>query len=321
MPDAHNTPDAPRVGSPIPRASVAIFAALIAAMFVVGSVADFSISQSLYAPENAFGVVLAAYGEAPALLALVAAGSLAMTARPPVHIALRWLLLLGGAGLIIVGTLALVIRPEEYWALPVPVRMLVALALAAGVIWATRAVSAGATWQAMCVVAAALFAVVAAEMVLVQGVKILWERPRMRMLTETGADFTPWWSPGYESKETLISQGVEASEFKSFPSGHTANAATAMMLTGFALLRADLRRYAPALFWIGALWALAVAGSRITMGAHFLTDTATGLLVSYACVLIVLTLASAALNRRVLDGLERPPRAPDAVPRHGRSDH
>ena len=199
--------------------------------------------------------MLAAYGEAPALLALVAAGTLAVTARPPVHMVLRWLLIIGGAGLIIVGTLALIIRPEEYWALPAIVRTLIALTLSAAAIWATARFSAGATWQAMCTLAAALFAVVAVEMVLVQGVKIFWERPRMRMLAETGAEFSPWWSPGYEDRDALTAQGVEASEFKSFPSGHSANAATLMMLTGFALLREEFRRYTTRLFWIGAAWA------------------------------------------------------------------
>lgn len=302
---------------PIPTRSAVIFAALSLGLLAIGSVADYSFAQGLYAPGNGFGVVLAAYGEAPALLALVAAGTLAIGARPPVHQVLRGLLLAGGAALIIVGALALIVRPEEYWPLPTTVRTLIALVLSAGVIWAVTRVSVGATWQAMCVLAAALFAVVAVEMVAVQGVKILWDRPRMRMLTETGADFAPWWSPGYEEKDALIAQGVDPADFKSLPSGHTANATVLMMLTGFALLREDLRGYRATLFWTGGVWALIVAASRLTIGAHFLSDTAIGLLLGLGAAFVVSTLAAGVLNAGLLDRLPRGAPAQSSTPRHG----
>jgi len=316
-----NRERAPENASTIPRRSALVFGGLLLILFIAGSAADYSLANALFTPENALGTVLAAYGEAPALLALVAAGTLAVTARPPVHLVLRWLLIIGGAALIIAGTLALIIRPEEYWALPTIVRTLIALALSAAAIWATARVSAGATWQAMCTLAAALFAVVAVEMVLVQGVKILWERPRMRMLAETGAEFSPWWSPGYEDRDALAAQGAEASEFKSFPSGHSANAATLMMLTGFALVRQDVRRHAARLFWVGAAWALLVALSRLTVGAHFLTDTAAGLAVTFVVVIIISALAVKVLDARLLDRLPRGGPRPAPAPRHGRATH
>lgn len=304
-------------GLPIPTRGAAIFAGLALALLIIGSFADYPLAQALYTPDNAFGVFLAAYGEAPALLALVAAGTLAISARPPVHHVLRWLLLIGGAGLIVVGTLALIIRPVEYWPLPVAARTAIALALSAGVIWVVSRIADGATWQAMCVLAAALFAVVAVEMVLVQGLKIVWERPRMRMLGETGAPFAPWWSPGYGDRDALIAAGTQASEFKSFPSGHAANASVLMMLAGFGLLREDLRRRATALFWVGGLWALLVAVSRISLGAHFLTDTAAGMLLTLLSVVIVALLATKVLRAGLLDRL--PTGSTEPPPRHGRS--
>ncbi len=303
---------------PIPMRSAAILAGLALALLAIGSGADYFISQGLYAPGNTFGLVLAAYGEAPALLALVAAGTLALLAQPPVHQILRWLLLIGGVLLIIAGTLALVVRPEEYWPLPTGVRTLIALVLAAGVIWAVSRVSVGAAWQTMCVLAAALFTVVAAEMVLVQGVKILWDRPRMRMLTETGAQFAPWWSPGYDERDALLAQGVDPSDFKSLPSGHTANAAVLVMLAGFGLLREDLRRHRALLFWIGGVWALVVGFSRLTIGAHFLSDVALSILVCLAVAVAVSILAGYVLSSRLLDRLP-PGRSSQAPPpRHGR---
>lgn len=302
-----------RPNPPIALGSAAVFAGLALALMIVGSLADFSLAQGVYRPENAFGVLFAAYGEAPALLALVAAGALAILANPPVHQVLRILLLTGGAGLILVGTVALVIRPEENWESSLAVRIVIAILLATATVWGTSRLSIGAAWQAMCVLAAALFVVVAAELVAVQGVKFLWERPRMRMLTETGAPFAPWWSPGYEEKEALLASGVPSSEFKSFPSGHSAHATVAVMLAGFALLREDLR--ARTLFWIGAAWALLVAISRITVGAHFLTDVSAAMLITLAIAVLTTLLAVKVLDARLLDRLQVPAAAPR--PRHG----
>lgn len=309
--DAHPTGVAPVGG-------IYAFAVIAIGMMVAGSFIDLSLAQSLYTPENTFGVVFAAYGEAPALLALVAAGTLAVTAQPPVHTILRWLLVVGGAGLIVVGTLALVIRPEEYWPLPTPARALIAISASTVTIWITARLAATTRWQVACVLAGALFAVVAVEMITVQGLKIFWERPRMRMLTETGSEFAPWWSPGYEAKQSLMEQGVESSEFKSFPSGHSANSAVAITLAGFAMLREDLKRHQNVLFAAGALWALTVAFSRMTMGAHFLTDTGMGIGVSIVAVAVVSAAASTVLRKRLLDRLEQP-RTEPAGPRHSRA--
>lgn len=302
-----------RPNPPVALGSAAVFGGLVLALMVVGSVADLSLAQRLYWPENGFGVLFAAYGEAPALLALVAAGALSILANPPVHTALRILLALGGGGLVLVGTVVLVIRPEENWDSPLAARIVIATVLASATVWATSRISTGATWQAMCVLAAALFIVVAVELVAIQGVKFLWERPRMRMLTETGAPFAPWWTPGYEEKDALLASGVPSSEFKSFPSGHSAHATVAVMLAGFALLRDDLRTRL--LFWIGAIWALSVAISRLTVGAHFLTDVSAAILITLIIAFLASVLAVKILDSRVLDRLEVP--TATARPRHG----
>lgn len=286
---------------PVSLGSAGVLAGILLALMIVGSLADFSLAQGIYLPDNPFGVFFAAYGEAPALLALVAAGTLAVAANPPVPQILRWILVAGGAGLIVVGTIALAIRPEENWESPTALRIVIAVVLSAAAIWGTRRVATGAAWQAMCVLAAALFVVVAVELVAVQGVKLLWERPRMRMLSETGAPFAPWWSPGYEEKEALLASGVPSSEFKSFPSGHSAHATVAVMLTGFALLKEDLR--ARTLFWVGGIWALLVALSRLTMGAHFLTDVSAAMLITLVIAVLVSLWALRILESNLLDRL------------------
>jgi undecaprenyl-diphosphatase len=61
--------------------------------------------------------------------------------------------------------------------------------------------------------------------------------------------------------------------FESWPSGHTTTAFALCMVIGFL---------SPRWFWIGLLYAVAVAGSRLALGAHYPSDAVSG------CVLGVL---------------------------------
>lgn len=302
---------------PIPRSGVVVVITVIIAFLLVGSIADYAVSAWAYTPNTSFGTLFAAYGEAPSLMGLVAAGTLAFRAQPPVHRVLVGMLTVGGGALITVGTVALVFRPEENWDSPTPVRTLIAMGLAAATIYITTRASRAASWQAMCVVAGALFAVVAVEMVTVQGLKMLWERPRMRMITDTGAPFAPWWSPGYADKQSLLDQGVDPSEFASFPSGHTANAAVALALSAFGLLSNRAAVWAKYLWWVGAGWLVVVGVSRVVAGAHFLTDIAVGMAIGLGVVWVVLALAVRVLDSGILDRLVTTPAAGSHPVRHG----
>lgn len=73
------------------------------------------------------------------------------------------------------------------------------------------------------------------------------------------------------------------SDFGSFPSGHTANAATIALV-----LLVVFRRW-----WVGvagAMWVLAMALSRTILSVHWLTDTVGGMLVGAAAPLLVAAL-------------------------------
>lgn len=73
------------------------------------------------------------------------------------------------------------------------------------------------------------------------------------MIDETAdASFMHWWLPGYEGKDALLAAGIEGEEFKSFPSGHAANGAVAMLLTAFVALKDSLRPRADLFLMLGS---------------------------------------------------------------------
>lgn len=72
---------------------------------------------------------------------------------------------------------------------------------------------------------------------------------------------------------------IVASDHGSFPSGHTANAATIAVV--FALVFA--RRWVA---WLGLLYVLMMACSRTLLGAHWVSDTAAGALLGAAAAAI-----------------------------------
>jgi membrane-associated phospholipid phosphatase len=100
------------------------------------------------------------------------------------------------------------------------------------------------------------------SILIVNVLKIIWARPRMRFIQGID-DFKYWFQ---------ISGISLDNELKSFPSGHTANSFI-MLALGFFITNLKQRKY----FSIFAiLWGIGVALSRVVLGAHFLSDVTVG---------------------------------------------
>jgi len=88
-------------------------------------------------------------------------------------------------------------------------------------------------------------------------------------------------------------QILVTADFGSFPSGHTANAATLAVALGIVLVR----------WWVwpvGGAYVVAMLLSRNYLGAHWLTDTVGGLVLGVAVALIVWTPLAHSLHRETL---------------------
>ncbi len=98
------------------------------------------------------------------------------------------------------------------------------------------------------------------ELILVNIVKILWARPRMRSI-QSIEQFKYWYQ---------INGPSTSEELKSFPSGHVANAFTLLAYSLFIPKnKPTMKKWFIA---FALLWGTLVAVSRIVIGAHFFSD-------------------------------------------------
>ncbi len=104
----------------------------------------------------------------------------------------------------------------------------------------------------------------------VELLKNIFGRVRFRDMAEPFTQFTQWY----------VINGPTS--HKSFPSGHTANAAAILCLT----LTAQKKRTRQLIWGLGILYTIAMAVSRILAGAHFASDVLAGGLIGVFCVLL-----------------------------------
>lgn len=269
------------------RRRLLLLAGLLLTLFVIGSAFDHDISLALYAPANWFGITGAAFGELPSGLAMLAAGVLLIRWRNRQRTAVGVAQAIGGGLLYLLGAVLVIAMPTRYLEWNGALVVTLGVVLVAAATLATLYLAGTADPRTALKVATVLAVVVVVEIIVVNVLKVGWDRPRMRMITEVGnVAFDPWWSPGNPDKELLLANGVAAEEFKSFPSGHVGNAATLLLLMLAPLLRPTLKPWAALIFWGATLWAAFVALSRIIMGAHFLTDTVVGWTVTVTVILL-----------------------------------
>lgn len=277
-----------RIG-PLPGRRVLLcVGAFLVLMMVVGSLWDFQISSALYDPACPFGLFFAAFGEYPAALGFTAAGAVLLSARNRKKRLIGGLQTAAGCWFMLSGTAMAAMLPKGYLEIATALSAFIGLACAGLTVWGVLRLCREADRRVVLRVAAVFLLVVFADILVVNLIKIPWGRARMRLVAvDTRAYFMPWWQPGSELRDVLTAVGVAAEEFKSFPSGHTANASALMLLSLLPMLRPGLKRKQTMLFLLGFGWAALVGLSRIIMGAHYLTDTTVGFAVGLIVLVVV----------------------------------
>lgn len=275
--------------NPLPSKRALLAAALILlVMLAVGSFADYPISLALYHPDNPFGKLLAGFGEYPAALGFSAAGAMLLSAHNRQRRLAGMLQMIAGCWFILSGGAMAAALPTGYLDIPVWLAALIGVGCTGLTVWGVLLLCRDADRGIVLRVAAVFLLVIFADILVVNLVKIPWGRARMRLVaSDARAYFMPWWQPGTELRDTLVAAGIAAEEFKSFPSGHSANSSSLMLLSLLPVLRPQWKHRQAVLFCVGFGWALAVAVSRIVMGAHYLSDTAVGFAVGEAALVII----------------------------------
>lgn len=167
----------------------------------------------------------------------------------------------------------LFIRLKNIWAIAVGVAIMIGWMT--GLFFLLKRVEPGRLFQLYCIAVTAILYCLAVLLVITL-IKTVWGRVRPRDL-ETLEQFTPWYLP----------QGFTGN--RSFPSGHTANASTLLVLTMFIpLIKNKICKVllvAVPIIWIGCMII-----NRVYIGAHFASDTLFSLAISIALFFVVKSL-------------------------------
>ena len=142
-------------------------------------------------------------------------------------------------------------------------------------------------WIVLCIMIVLLL--IALMLVLPQ-IKDNMHRPRYRFLLKADLSYYHnWWQPCKEYKELIETYGVNSDDFKSFPSGHTAETSILLVCTTFLpLINKKFEKVQLPLFIGSCCLVVLVAFARILAGAHYLSDVSMGALI----ILILLFIAN-----------------------------
>ena len=111
----------------------------------------------------------------------------------------------------------------------------------------------------------------------IPALKDLIHRPRYRLIVATGVEFHNWWEPCNNYKELIELYGTASDNFKSYPSGHTAEASILLVTTLFYPLAGErFKKLQRPLFICSCCLIVIVAFARVLAAAHFLSDVSTG---------------------------------------------
>ena len=280
------------------------FAAALAVLLVVGTFVDYQVAQAVYAPDNPLVIFVSTLGIFP--LCYPACVLLGVLAQRSLASQKSQLLRIAGAILCVVLAMlvgALITRAvlsirDGFGGIfgyepPALVRAGIGVVVGGGL--CALGYGAGKANDAKDLARNVLVVilVLAASYVLLEVVKNFMARPRPRLLFAgyEGIEFSPWYQKTSGAAEFMTAFGIEKDAFKSFPSGHSLQAATLLTaFYGLSLVYPRLRQRLGLVLVIEIIFALVVMSCRMILGAHFLSDVSAGALLGVVAFLILMAL-------------------------------
>ena len=250
---------------------------------VLGSFFDFAISSAIASPDNGFALTISAIGPTIGFAGVAAMGGgfIAFAIKGQYHIGLKVLFFILAACCLGV---AIYYPAGEYfgingfygaapeWAGYLIVIIPESAAMLGGYFlfkeWQNKNM-----WIVFCIIIVLLLI---ALLAVIPTIKDNMHRPRFRLLSTTDAiKFHNWWEPFKEYNE--VKDGYPHDNFKSFPSGHTAEASILFVVFTFLPMADDkFKKFQMPLFYGACGLVLLVAFARILAAAHFLSDVSMG---------------------------------------------
>lgn len=285
--------------------SISIAATILLALTVCGSVWDLDIANALYIgqkpSENLFGIILSYIGIIPTFVGWSFLGAsifylskkqIEDTTERRWHIAFAILLFVLS---FFYFCNTLYISNANEFKVPAAVAYPIGLLIIFVAAYFGYKLSKKSDDSELLKKALFLAAVSLVTLLIVSVTKKLMCRPRFRFVlaTEHADYFKNWWQSG-RAINTSLGMGIESDEFASLPSGHSAYSMFAIFIfPALADYVHALKKCKPYLFAFGFVWWAVTAFSRLTVGAHYLTD------VTIAGLVTILAYAIVYLARRI----------------------
>ena len=265
---------------------------------VFGSFFDLQISSAIASADNNFALTVSAIGPTIgfAAVACMGGGFVALIVKGQYHIALK--ILFGVLAACCLGV-AIYYPAGEYFgingfygAAPEWVGYLIViipecLAMVGG-FFLFKDFQNKQLWIVFCIVIVLLLL---ALLGFIPRLKDFVHRPRYRLLAaypgSTDIYFHNWWQPCSNYKDLISTYNLPKDNFKSYPSGHTAEASILLVaFTFLPLANKKFEKYQLPLFLGGCGLVLLVAFARILAAAHFLSDVSWGATIVITLVII-----------------------------------
>ena len=279
--------------------SICVATAVLLALTVCGSIWDFEIAKAVYCgqmpSENIFGVIFSYIGIVPTFVGWSFLGaSIFYLSKKQIENARKKRLLMAFAVLLFVLSFfyycnTLYLSNSNAFKVHFAVAYSIGIAVICIAAYIGYKLSEKSEDSELLNKVLFLAAMSLVTLLIISTTKELMCRPRFRFVLtmDNGDYFRSWWQSGRSLKESLSTE-IVTDEFASFPSGHSAYSMFAIfMFPILADYMSGLKKFKTYLFILGFLWWGATAYSRLTVGAHYLTDvTIAGLITIIAYIIV-----------------------------------